>query len=184
MRCLLLTLALALVGCAGTRPEAGLPPQYAAAPAAPTADPARSDLDVLPTGDHRLDRFLTDVAGAFERHDWRALAHTLDPDAYAEQFAFMQEGGRSAEAAVSQILEETFDLGTVGNAVYPDGLRRDERPFAGLDRIRVVMLDAVDHREGAITVEGRVRLDDRTSRRLTFQIIDVGGAYRVVVPMG
>jgi hypothetical protein len=129
-----------LAACSGARPGADLPPQYAAAPAAPTADLAASVLPVLPTGDPALDRLLTEVASAFERHDWRALAYTLDAAAYAEQFAFLREGGRSSEAAAAQVLEETFDLGTVGNEVFPLGLDRETRPFAGLDRIHTISL--------------------------------------------
>ncbi|HYG70449.1 MAG TPA: hypothetical protein VD838_22420, partial [Anaeromyxobacteraceae bacterium] len=123
--------------------------------------------------------------GSFERHDWRALAHALDEAAYAEQFAFLREGGRTPEAAVSQVLEETFGLGTVGNEVYPPVLDRDARPFVGLDRVREVTLEGAEPMgEGQWKVEGRVRLDDRTSRRLSFTVTHTGGTHRVAVPQG
>ena len=177
-------LLIGLAGCAGSRPGADLPPQYAAAPVAPTADAARTDLEVLPTGDVALDAFLVTIAGAFERHDWRALAMSLDPAEYAEQFQFMSSDGRPDEAAVSQILEETFGLGYANNSIYPDGLRRNERPFVGLDRIRGVMIERLVPSGDFQSVEGRVTLDDRTSRTLSFLLSHTDGVYRVVVPMG
>jgi hypothetical protein len=185
MRLFLLFALVLVAGCAGSRPGADLPPQYAAAPPAiPTTD--QLGYDTVSTGDGALDSFLLSVAAAFERHDWRRLAYTLDPDGYAEQFAFMRGDGRPSGAAASQVLEETFGLGTAGNTVFPAGLLRADRPFAGLDRVRRVSLTAI--RPSGVgefrTVEGRVTLDDRTSRALSFQITDFGGGYRVVVPMG
>lgn len=177
-------IAVALAGCTGSRPGADMPRQYAAAPPAPTADVGQTDLGAVPTGDPALDALLTDIAGAFERHDWRALAYALDPDEYLEQFGLIRHHGPSDAAAVSQVLEETFNLGTVGNLIYPDGLRRAERPFAGLDRIRHVSIDSAVPDGDFIPVEGRVVLDDRTSRTLSFFVSQSDGVYRVVVPMG
>ncbi|MDX1420468.1 MAG: hypothetical protein R3181_10925, partial [Rubricoccaceae bacterium] len=145
MRLVLLAF-LGLAACSATRPGGDLPPPYAAADldrlpqyaAAPQGvpDPMPRAYDIPPSGDPALDRLLLGVVGSIDKHDWRRLAYTLDEADYAAQFALMRGGGRSAEAAVARVLEETFGLGTVGNLVFPAGVEREARPFAGLDRVR------------------------------------------------
>ncbi|NNF57123.1 MAG: hypothetical protein HKN04_02680 [Rhodothermaceae bacterium] len=172
---------LLLIGCSSTRPDANLPPQYAAAP---DSDSVLSAPVYTLAADPAVNRFLAEVADAFLRHDWRALAYTVDAEEYAAQFAFMKSEDRADADVVSQILEETFGLNTVGNTLFPDGLRRADRPFAGLSRLRHVEITAVDASGEIRQVDGQVSLADRTKRSLSFFVTNQDGAWRVVVPQG
>ena len=173
---------LLLIGCAGSRPDADLAPQYAAAP---DSDRVLSTSVYTLADDPAVNRFLAEIADAFLRHDWRALAYTVDAEEYAAQFAFMKSGGRADADVVSQILEETFGLALVGNTIFPDGLRRADRPVAGLERLRHIEFASVESAwDEVLQVEGQVTLDDRTSRSLSFFVTTRDGAWRVVVPQG
>lgn len=180
-RALILPLLL-LLGCAGSRLDADLAPQYAAAP---DSDRVLSTLTYTLAADPALNRFLAEIADAFLRHDWRALAYTLDADEYAAQFALMKSEGREDAEVVAQILEETFSLRMVGNVLLPRERRRVDQPFAGLERVRQIEFVSVESsREAFWEVTGQVSLDDRTKRSLSVTLTNQDGAWRVIVPQG
>lgn len=168
-------------GCSVSRLETDLPPQYAAAAESETVLSAPVyDL----SGEPGLNGFISEISNAFMRHDWRDLSYMLHPSDYAEQFSFIRNGSGSDAEAVAQVLEETFSLRMIGNVLLPNELRRANRPFDGLNRIRGVQISSVEPRGEYFDVEGTVTLDDRTSRSLSFAVSRATGTWQVVVAMG
>jgi hypothetical protein len=154
---------LLFIGCSSTRPDPNLPPQYAAAP---DSDTVLSTPVYTLADDPGLNGFLAEVADAFLRHDWRALAYTVDANEYAAQFVFVKSGDRADADVVSQILEETFGL-------------------AFVERLRGIEFVSVEPAwDEVLQVDGHVMLDDQTSRSLSFTVSNRDGAWRVVVPQG
>lgn len=166
--------ALLAAGLLGGCAAAGGP--YASLPAAPPPGAVAEAQPVVPTGDPALDAFLADLAAAVDREAWRAVAEAFDPDAYAEQFALVRRAAASDEAAAAQVVAETLGLGAL-----LDGRPSVER----LNQIRVVTLRTAERSpDGTAQITGDVRLADGRTLPLSFTVQTVGGAYRVVVPMG
>lgn len=150
-------------------PYAGIPSVAATAPMA-EAQP------VIPTGNPELDTFLSELAAAIDRKDWRGVAKKMEPEAFAEQRAFLEAGGNRQPAA--QILAETLGVGELGN-------------WDALDRIRVVTFrqhtvqtPGIAGGEGYDIIDGTVRLEDGRTLPLQFSIVSRGGVPVVLVPQG
>lgn len=183
MRFLLLTVVALVVAACSTTPDIIEPSDdglYAGIPTVAQNGPIATAQPVIPTGDPELDDFLAELAAAIDRKDWRGVALRMEPDAFAEQRAFLTEAGRPAAAA--QVIAETLGLGS---------LYHDSESWEGLDRIRVVTFrqhavqtPGIAGGEGFDVIEGSVRLDDGTTLPLSFSILSRGGARVVAVPLG
>lgn len=170
-------------GCAGSSVLQELP-QYASAP---STDRMLSQISVSVSDEQALNEFLSEVANAAMRHDWRSVAYVFDPVGYAEQFAFMKGDNtdRSDADVVAQILRETLGLGMVDNNLSGTGGTYNQ-PFARLNRIQQVELTGVDPPGNEFRqVDGIVTLEDGSTRSLSFSVMmGSDGEWLIVVPMG
>lgn len=176
---LLVALAVSLVtGCSSTPPLADGP--YSGIPSVPSDEPIATAQPVIPTGNPRLDDFLSHLAAAIDRKDWLGVARMMDADEFAQQHEFLSGSDRDAPAA--QVIAESLGIGS---------LYHDDPGWAGLDRIRVVTFrqhavqtPGIAGGEGFDVIEGTVRLDSGSTLPLSFLIAFRDGVHVVVVPAG
>ena len=177
-----LAVLVALAGCATQRPAPDASGPYAGIPAVAAREPIAEAQPVVPTGDDELDEFLGDLAAAIDRHDWRGVARTMEPEAFGEQRALIE--AERASGAAAQVIGETLGLGDVVDYTGAD-------PWRALDRIQVITLRQVAVNtpgivsgEQTYSISGDVRLDSGQTLTLEFTVASRGGAYVILVPLG
>ena len=162
-------------------PEHLLAPQYRVLPSVPAEEPIAEASPAIPTGNGQLDVFLAELAAALDRHDWRGVAATFEPDSYAEQWTLIQATRQNPVSSAVQALAET--LGMQGILRPYDTL--DDAPLQRLERLQVVTIRDVTRQPGGdVQVQGDIRLDDGSRLPLDFLLQPMGDTYRVIVPMG
>jgi hypothetical protein len=167
--------AALLPACAGS-----LPMPYAAVPAVPARAPIAEANPVAPTGDAALDDFLSELAAAIDRKDWRGVATRFERPAFAEQVAFVTTGAGSTEAAAAQVIAESLGLSAL--ATYTAA--SDTDPYAGLDRIVVVTFRDARRAGDRVDIQGDVRLPDGQTIPLSFSVTPARAGFAVLVPRG
>ena len=173
-----LAVLVAVSGCRTTptipdSPDDGV---YAGIPAVAASEPMAEAQPIIPTGNDTLDEFLSEIAAAIDRKDWRGVAKMMEPEAFAEQQAFLAAEGRTQPAA--QIIAETLGIGELEG-------------WDGLGEIRVITLrehtvqtPGIAGGEGFDLIDGTVRLENGRTLPIQFSIVSRGGVPVVLVPRG
>jgi hypothetical protein len=183
-----------LVGCGGVRQAPALggsaDDPYAAFPGPP--DPPRAVRPLTARITHprpiapELTSFLDRLTAAVEAGNWGAAAFFLEEAGLREQMTFLASTGLPVQRAAADVLSSALGLDTAGSPLVPAGIDRSARPFAGLSRVGTMTVESIvsDVPAGLTRVEGYVRLDDRSTPRFAFSVLDTPQGPRLVVPRG